>query len=202
MEEKTAILASGGNELKRGGIPSSASSTDSSFFFGNQFEKNRISEEVYSAVGEEVEAIDQISMMIQPLILPSLLAMAGFVVRSIVTRKKTKFVEFLLDLVAAIIVGSLVGITVDDMDLSDNMRYAIIAISGMVGPDLAGGIIILGQAFRESPADFLYKHYNAIRGLKEGETPKDKGSTEKSDEKFSYEEWNQKNKDFIDKTFG
>ena len=63
----------------------------------------------------------------------------------------------------------------------------------MVGPDLAGGIIILGQAFKESPTDFLIKHYKAIKG--------EKVEPEKDKKSMTYEEWDKANKDFIEQTF-
>ena len=130
---------------------------------------------------------------VQPFLFPAFLAVSGFIVRTIVTKKKTSLVEFSLDCLAAMIIGALVGVAIEDMDLSQNIKYAMIAVAGMVGPDLAGGIIILGQAFKESPTEFIIKHYNAFKGNK----------TEESKEKaMTYEEWNQANKDFIDKTFG
>ena len=132
---------------------------------------------------------------VQPFLFPAFLAVSGFVVRAIVTKKKTKLTEFILDCVAAMIIGALVGIAIEDMELGQNIRYAIIAISGMVGPDLAGGIIILGQSFRDSPTEFVLKHYNAFRGLK-GEENKE------ASDKMTYEEWDKANKAFIDKTFG
>lgn len=150
---------------------------------------------------QEVDAFNEITQQIQPFIWPALLALAGFVVRIIVTKKKTQPLEFLLDCFAAMIIGSLVGVAIEDMDFSQNIRYAIISVAGMVGPDLAGGIIILGQAFKESPTDFLIKHYNAVRGLKgEGDDKDEKSKGGKKE--MTYEEWNQANKDFIDKTFG
>ena len=179
-------------------------SGQSSFFFGNQFEQNRQREEIYSVVGNEMDSLEQIFIATQPFIWPAILATAGFIVRAIVTRKKTKFFEFLLDVVAAVIIGTMVGITINDMDISNNLKYAIISISGMVGPDLAGGIIILGQAFRESPSDFIYKHYNAIRGIKDGDgkAPEKEKEPKNKEKSMTYEEWNQANKDFIDQTFG
>ena len=130
---------------------------------------------------------------VQPFLFPAFLAVSGFIVRTIVTKKKTSLVEFSLDCLAAMIIGALVGVAIEDMDLSQNIKYAMIAVAGMVGPDLAGGIIILGQAFKESPTEFIIKHYNAFKGNKP-EEGKEKAMT--------YEEWNQANKDFIDKTFG
>lgn len=160
-----------------------------------------VSEPILNVPLQEVDALNEITEQIQPFIWPALLALAGFVVRIIVTKKKTKPLEFLLDCFAAMIIGSLVGVAIEDMDFSQNIRYAIISVAGMVGPDLAGGIIILGQAFKESPTDFLIKHYNAVRGLKgDGEDKDEKSKSGKKE--MTYEEWNQANKDFIDKTFG
>lgn len=143
---------------------------------------------------EDAEFINNIFDNVQPLLWPALLALAGFIVRTIVTKKKTTPIEFFLDCLAAIIIGAMVGIAIEDMQFSQNIRYAIIGIAGMVGPDLAGGIIILGQAFKESPTDFVLKHYKAFRGMKH-ESEKDKKS-------MTYEEWDKANKEFIDKTFG
>ena len=146
--------------------------------------------------GEHLETADLLNETLanlQPFIWPALLALSGFIVRAIVTKKKTKPLEFILDCLAAMIIGSLVGFAIEDMEFSQNIRYAIIAISGMVGPDLAGGIIILGQAFKESPTDFLIKHYKAIKG--------EKVEPEKDKKSMTYEEWDKANKDFIDQTF-
>jgi len=142
---------------------------------------------------EDAEFINNVFENAQPLIWPALLALAGFIVRTIVTKKKTTPLEFLLDCLAAVIIGAMVGIAIEDMHFSQNIRYAIIGIAGMVGPDLAGGVIILGQAFKESPTDFVLKHYKAFRGMKH-ESEKDKKS-------MTYEEWDKANKDFIDQTF-
>jgi len=142
---------------------------------------------------EDAEFINNLVENAQPLVWPALLALSGFVVRTIVTKKKTSPIEFLLDCLAAIIIGAMVGIAIEDMHFSQNIRYAIIGIAGMVGPDLAGGVIILGQAFKESPTDFVLKHYKAFRGMKH-ESEKDKKS-------MTYEEWDKANKDFIDQTF-
>ena len=142
---------------------------------------------------EDAEFINNLFENTQPLVWPALLALSGFVVRTIVTKKKTAPLEFLLDCLAAIIIGAMVGIAIEDMHFSQNIRYAIIGIAGMVGPDLAGGVIILGQAFKESPTDFVLKHYKAFRGMKH-ESEKDKKS-------MTYEEWDKANKDFIDQTF-
>ena len=144
----------------------------------------------------DINAFNEFITNAQPFMFPAFLAVSGFVVRAIVTKKKTKFTEFILDCLAAMIIGALVGIAIEDMELGQNIRYAMIAVSGMVGPDLAGGIIILGQSFRESPTDFVLKHYNAFRGLK-GESD---GKEDK--DKMTYEDWNKANKEFIDKTFG
>jgi hypothetical protein len=163
------------------------------------YSSSTISESTIEIPVKEVEPISDIIQQFQPFIWPALLALAGFVVRLIVTKKKTKPLEFLLDCFAAMIIGSLVGVAIEDMEFSQNIRYAIISVAGMVGPDLAGGIIILGQAFKESPTDFIIKHYNAIRGLKDdGEKKGEKGEKKE----MTYEEWNQKNKEFIDQTFG
>lgn len=163
------------------------------------YSSSTISESTLEIPVKEVESINDIVQQFQPFIWPALLALAGFVVRLIVTKKKTKPLEFLLDCFAAMIIGSLVGVAIEDMEFSQNIRYAIISVAGMVGPDLAGGIIILGQAFKESPTDFIIKHYNAIRGLKDdGEKKGEKGEKKE----MTYEEWNQKNKEFIDQTFG
>ena len=145
----------------------------------------------------EPDLLTDLLVNAQPFLFPAFLAVSGFVVRAIVTKKKTKFFEFLLDCLAAMIIGALVGIAIDDMDLSKNIKYAIIAIAGMVGPDLAGGVIILGQSFRDSPTEFVLKHYHAFRGIKgEHEKP------EEGKDKMTYEDWNKANKEFIDKTFG
>ena len=142
---------------------------------------------------EDAEFINNMLGNIQPMIWPALLALSGFIVRTIVTKKKTRPIEFLLDCFAAVIIGAMVGIAIEDMHFSQNIRYAIIGVAGMVGPDLAGGVIILGQAFKESPTDFVLKHYRAFRGMKH-ESEKDKKS-------MTYEEWDKANKDFIDQTF-
>lgn len=142
---------------------------------------------------EDAEFINSLFENTQPLIWPSLLALSGFVVRTIVTKKKTSPIEFFLDCLAAVIIGAMVGIAIEDMHFSQNIRYAIIGIAGMVGPDLAGGVIILGQAFKESPTDFVLKHYKAFRGMKH--------ESEKDRKAMTYEEWDKANKDFIDQTF-
>ena len=142
---------------------------------------------------ETADLLNETLTNLQPFIWPALLALSGFIVRAIVTKKKTKPLEFGLDCLAAMIIGSLVGFAIEDMEFSQNIRYAIIAISGMVGPDLAGGIIILGQAFKESPTDFLIKHYKAIKG--------EKIETERDGKSMTYEEWDKANKDFIEQTF-
>ena len=46
-------------------------------------------------------------------------------------QEKAQPLEFALDCLAAMIIGSLVGIAIEDMEFSQNIRYAIIAISGM-----------------------------------------------------------------------
>lgn len=142
---------------------------------------------------ENADLLNDTLTNLQPFIWPALLALSGFIVRAIVTKKKTKPLEFILDCLAAMIIGSLVGFAIEDMEFSQNIRYAIIAISGMVGPDLAGGIIILGQAFKESPTDFLIKHYKAIKG--------EKVEPERDKKSMTYEEWDKANKDFIEQTF-
>ena len=142
---------------------------------------------------ESADLLNDTLTNLQPFIWPALLALSGFIVRAIVTKKKTKPLEFILDCLAAMIIGSLVGFAIEDMEFSQNIRYAIIAISGMVGPDLAGGIIILGQAFKESPTDFLIKHYKAIKG--------EKVEPERDKKSMTYEEWDKANKDFIEQTF-
>ena len=142
---------------------------------------------------EDAEFINNLFENTQPLVWPALLALSGFVVRTIVTKKKTAPLEFLLDCLAAVIIGAMVGIAIEDMHFSQNIRYAIIGIAGMVGPDLAGGVIILGQAFKESPTDFVLKHYKAFRGIKH--------ESEKDRKAMTYEEWDKANKDFIDQTF-
>ena len=82
---------------------------------------------------EDAEFINNLVDNAQPLVWPALLALSGFVVRTIVTKKKTSPVEFLLDCLAAIIIGAMVGIAIEDMHFSQNIRYAIIGIAGISG---------------------------------------------------------------------
>jgi hypothetical protein len=160
----------------------------------NQFEHNK------NTVKAE-EHVDFLNLdpfllsFIWPFLIPALLALGGFIVRVIVTKKKTTLIEFSLDSLAAMIIGAVISVLITDMTISDNFKIGVIAIAGMVGPDMAGGVIILGQAFRESPTDFITKHIKIFRGVQQNDEKKDS-------KQMTYEEWDKANKEFIDKTFG
>ena len=100
---------------------------------------------------------------------PALIAFFGYVVRAVIRKKNVTLIGFLVDAVAAVALGIMVGNVISIYTIPQQAQAAIIALSGLIGPDIAAGILIMATMFKESPSAFVLKHVYALRGKDPGE---------------------------------
>ena len=109
---------------------------------------------------------------------PTIVAFLAYGMRIIIRRQHVTFVSFIFDALSAIIVGIIVGNLIYAYNLPDQVHIAVISLSGMLGPDILAGLLVLSSMFRNSPSHFLIKHISAIRGTKD-----ESKSSEKAEDK-------------------
>lgn len=98
---------------------------------------------------------------------PAFVAFFAYLIRVIVRKKKITFIRFVLDAVSAVFVGIFVGNVLYSYGLPDQTRAAIISLSGMIGPDILAGLLVLTTMFKDSPNKFILKYIYAVRGVTE-----------------------------------
>lgn len=99
---------------------------------------------------------------------PTLVAFLAYTVRVIIRRQHITFFGFLLDAISAVFVGIVVGNIIYVYNLPEQVHIAVISLSGMIGPDLLAGLLVLTNMFKNSPSSFIIKHARAWRGKEEG----------------------------------
>lgn len=96
------------------------------------------------------------------LALPALIGFSGFLVRFSVKRRWSGFFVFFLDIIAAVVIGTLASFVVGDFELSEKTEWFIIAVSAMIGPDILAGIMHTGHMFSHSPVTFVLRIVRVI----------------------------------------
>ena len=97
-------------------------------------------------------------------LMPTAVATLAYVVRVVVKRKKITPLNFLLDLLSAAFVGIIVSNVLYAYTLPQQVHVAIIAMSGVIGPDLLAGLLVLMNLFKNSPSSLLMQFLNAFKG--------------------------------------
>ena len=95
---------------------------------------------------------------------PSIVAFLAYVVRIIVRRRGITPLNFILDSISSIFVGLVVGNMIYMYALPIQAHIAIISLSGMIGPDILAGLLVITTMFKEAPNALILKYINAIRG--------------------------------------
>ena len=96
------------------------------------------------------------------------IATLAYVLRVVFARRKVTVSEFLIDALAAVAMGLVVGNIVTAYVIPESAKLAMVAMSGFIGPDLLSGLLTVTRAFKDSPDQFLLKYIYAIRGVKTG----------------------------------
>lgn len=97
-------------------------------------------------------------------LIPSVVAFLAYAVRTIVRRRGITLLNFILDSISSIFVGLVVGNMIYMYSIPIQAHIAIISLSGMIGPDLLAGLLVISTMFKESPNALILKYINAIRG--------------------------------------
>lgn len=104
----------------------------------------------------------------------SFIAFLAFSIRTIVRRQKVTILSFVLDALASVFVGVMVGNAIHAYDFPPQVHIAIISLSGMIGPDILAGLLVLASNFKEKPVSFILKWIYAVRGVEDKSVSDDK----------------------------
>ena len=96
---------------------------------------------------------------------PALVAFIGYAIRTVLRRKHVTVLGFLLDALSAVVMGVIVGNAISYYSLPDQVYIAVVSLSGLLGPDILAGVLILTSMFRESPSEFITKYLYAAKGV-------------------------------------
>ena len=108
---------------------------------------------------------EKIRPLLESAVLPSATAFIAYVVRVIMRRHYPTFWSFCLDAVSAVVVGVMAYNLTAHYRLGEDVRAGIVALAGMIGPDLLAGTLVLTSTFAKSPSAFILKHVYAFRGV-------------------------------------
>lgn len=89
------------------------------------------------------------------ILLPVLVAVAGGFVRMVYDEKPISVWRVVRYLIIAVFIGLVASATLDYMDISQNIRYACVAIAAIVSEDIISGFIRLGKMFKEDPSAII-----------------------------------------------
>lgn len=96
-------------------------------------------------------------------------ALFAYVFRLLQSRKKVSFLSAMLEASAAVFSGVLTGSIVEIYPSFPLVsKIAIAGLASFIGPDLIGGLLTIGGAFKSSPEQFLLKYIYAFKGVKTG----------------------------------
>lgn len=96
--------------------------------------------------------------------LPASLGLFAFLIRFSVKRERVAVISFILDALAAVFVGVLVAMTVEDYDLPERLKWAVVTVGALLGPELLSGVFHISTMFSRSPVTLTLRVLRVIKG--------------------------------------
>tara|TARA_B100000929_G_scaffold220881_1_gene177392 strand:+ start:5719 stop:6168 length:450 start_codon:yes stop_codon:yes gene_type:complete len=97
-------------------------------------------------------------------LLPASLGLFAFLIRFSVKREKVAVISFILDAISAIFVGILVAMAVEDYDFPDRLKWAIVTVGALLGPELLSGVLQISTMFSRSPVTLTLRVLRVVKG--------------------------------------
>lgn len=91
------------------------------------------------------------------------------IARGLIQKRYGGWVQWISMLTASVVVAILVGLAIDDSNLTLNQKYAVAGLCSFLAEDIVLGFIMLAGFFRSDPLGAIQQFWNAIRGVR---TPK------------------------------
>lgn len=97
-------------------------------------------------------------------LLPASLGLFAFLIRFSVKRERVAIISFILDAISAIFVGILVAMAVEDYDFPDRLKWAIVTVGALLGPELLSGVLQISTMFSRSPVTLTLRVLRVVKG--------------------------------------
>lgn len=110
-------------------------------------------------MGREIDA-----EFLSSLALPAALALIAFFIRFTIKRQKIVIATFFLDIIAAVFVGVLVALGVEEYTIPQGLKWSLVTLGAMLGPELLGGLFQVTAMFSRSPVTLFVRIIRAIKG--------------------------------------
>lgn len=98
------------------------------------------------------------------LIFPATLGLFAFLIRFSVKQRKMRIGPFILDALSAVFIGLLVAFSVDGYVIPEKLKWAIVTLGSLLGPEILSGFFHISSMFSRSPVTFTLRIVRIIRG--------------------------------------
>jgi predicted anti-sigma-YlaC factor YlaD len=104
------------------------------------------------------------SLAYMPVLYPAVLALLAFFLRLLACRRVFSLIGFIVDLISTMIVGFVTSFAADHEALSNKIRWAIVFVSALIGPEMIAGVLQIAAIFSRSPVTFILRIVRAVSG--------------------------------------